>query len=136
MREYNIAFGAAHSKSYKRPVISSFLTAHDAAGKVIKRHRDLYLLLRQKNLQQKIGLETIRNYVEKMIQPVTPMPNLSDDELFQLIEPKSIDNITDAYQYARYLQSRHNEVKDKYEELKAIKQRNAPVKQSDNSNTE
>lgn len=136
MIERNIRYGHDHSKQYKKPIVSDFLSVQNENGEVVKRHRDLYLLLRQKDLQRKIGVEALRSYVENMLQPQTPRPSLSDEQLFQLIEPKSIDNITDAYQYSRYLQSVHGDIKSKYDELQKYAKASPKKQTGDNEEVE
>lgn len=117
MKEYTkmqILFGHGHSKKYKRPIISDFLTSKDANGNIIKRHSDLYLLLRQEHLQHAIGVEEIRKYVDNLYQPQATRPTFTDEELFQLIEPKDVNNITDAYNFARFLQSKDDDIRERY----------------------
>lgn len=120
MKEYpkmNILFGHKHSKKYKRPIISDFLTSKDEHGNIIKRHSDLYLLLRQEHLKEAIGTEELRKYVDNLYQPQVTRPTFTDEELFQLIEPKDVDNITDAYNFARFLQDNDKKIRDKYNKI-------------------
>lgn len=117
-KQLNPRYGVKHSRHYKPSVISSFLVSTTEDGQPIKHHSDLYLLLRQNNLQKKIGLEVIQNYIEQLERPSAPRPQLSDEQLLALIEPKEINNITDAYQFARYLQQNHESVSKKYDEYK------------------
>lgn len=116
-----IRYGAKHSVYYTPSVISPILTERDENGDVVKINSDVYFLLRQKNLHQSIGVESIRAYIDSLERQPVDRPELTDEELFSLIEPKSINTLTDAYQYARYLESHSNDIKEKYAQLKAQK---------------
>lgn len=121
-----MTYGVSHTKSYKPSVISPFLIDKSADGKFLKRHSDAYLLLRQNKLQQTIGAEAIRSYLDQQRAVATssliPHDNLTDDELFQLIEPKDVNNLTTAYEFAQYLEQNSKQVKAKHKEL-ATKQK-------------
>lgn len=111
-------YTSLHSKKYQASIINPYLADKDEKDNIVKVHSDLYLLLRQQQLHKSIGLDNLRAYVDNMQRPAqASLPNLTDDELFTLIEPKQINNITDAYQYSRYLQSHHEEIKSKYKDL-------------------
>lgn len=116
-----IRYGAKHSIYYTPSVISPILTERDENGDIVKINSDVYFLLRQKNLHQSVGIESIRAYLDSIERQPIERPELTDDELFSLIEPKSINTLTDAYQYARYLESHSDEIKVKYAQLKAQK---------------
>ena len=121
-----LTFGISHSKEYKPSVIANYLVDKDSDGNFIKRHSDAFLLLRQKKLQETIGTEAIRAYLDQMrqnaVQSVVPHDNLSDKELFALIEPKEVNNITTAYEFAKYLKDNSDKVKAKHKELADKKQ--------------
>lgn len=116
----NYGYGIGHSRNYKPSVIASLRFDKDDNGRTEQIHSDVYFLLRQENLQRKIGLESVRQYVNQMIAKgeVSQIPNdLSDDELFALIPSKELNNMTTAYQMARHLQKHHDEVKGNYEKV-------------------
>ena len=87
-----MTYGISHTKEYKPSVIAPFLIDKDADGKFLKRHSDAYLLLRQNRLQETIGAESIRASLDQQRamhgNSLVPLENLSDEELFSLIEPK------------------------------------------------
>ncbi len=107
-----------HSKQLDTTTLFKLLSSQDESGRCVKYHSDIYLLLREKNLEKMISQETLRNYVDSLRTNVAPSPDLTDEELFQLIEPREVDNITDAYQFSRYLRENSDKFKGKYEELK------------------
>lgn len=125
-------YGAQHSRKYKPSVVSSFLVDRDDKGRVVKIHSDVHLLLHQENLQKKIGIDAIRNYIDQMHVNATPRPNLTDDELFGLIEPKEINNITDAWKFAKYLQDNSDKVKTAYNDYVAKRKELEQFKQKYN----
>lgn len=112
-----LTYGKQHSRSYVPSILAPFLVDRDDKGRVVKQHSDVHLLLHQQNLQKKIGVDAIRNYLDKLHRDPTPRPDLSDDELFSLIEPKEVNNLTDAWKFAKYLQGNSDKVRTKYDDL-------------------
>lgn len=120
----NPYFGHQHSRIYKKTVISDFLESIDKDGECVKVHSDIHLLLRQKKIQDTIGLESLRQYIDKIERPNTgPRPQLSDAELMTLIEPRELNTITDMYQYSRFIQDNEAKMLDKYNQLKEAHKR-------------
>lgn len=112
-------YGISHSRHYEPSVVTSFLDERDENGMLIKRHNDVHLILRQESLQRSIGIETLRRHFDQMrMNGNTSMStdNLTDDELFQLIPPKSVNNLTTAYEWANYLQDHEADLKKKHKE--------------------
>ena len=122
-KEINIPYGVGHSKFYSKSVISDFLVDRDADNNIVHINSDVNLLLRQKTIHRKIGIENLRDYVEGLMSQdkTDGMHNFSDDELFQLIEPKSVNNLTTCYEYTKYLQDNAEKLKAKFEDLKKQK---------------
>lgn len=116
-----LVYGAKHTKRYRPSVISSVLCDVDENGNLQALHSDAYFLLRQKNLHEKIGVEAIRTYLDRMgLGASSPDgTNLSDDELIALIPPKDVDNLTDVWKYGRYLQEKGKEILEKAKEAHA-----------------
>lgn len=113
-------YGLGHSKFYTKSVVADFLIDRDDNGNVININSDVNLILRQKSLYRKVGIENLRDYVQNLMHEdkTRDMRDFSDDELFQLIEPKSINNITTAYEYAKYLQAHSKQLKERYEDMR------------------
>lgn len=122
MAKQEYIYGTAHSVLYTPSVVSPMLVERDQDDNIVKINSDVHLLVRQKNLHKTIGVESLRAYVDALERTPIERPNLTDDELFQLIEPKDINTLTDAYQYAQYLKSHENDVKERYENLKKYKE--------------
>lgn len=120
MLQVNKFYGVKHSKSYRPSVISKFLMDVDDDGNIQQVHSDVYLLLRQKKLSQTIGSDAIRNYIDSLYvgSHASLTTDFSDEELFDCIVPKEINNITDAHKYAQYLKAHSDDVKTKFNELR------------------
>lgn len=107
----------AHSKHFSSSTVLNFVCSRDDSGRVLKYHSDIHLLLREKNLEKMVGTEALRHYVDSLRTNVAPSPEMSDEELFKLIEPREIGTITDAYQYSRYIREHSDDMKAKYDNL-------------------
>lgn len=107
-------YGMKHTRRFKPSVFTHFLSEHDDNNNLVKLHSDVYLLLHQKNIQRHIGVDAIRQYLTSMMCPSREMPDLSDDELMELIPPKDVNNLTTSYQYCKYLQEHSDAIKDNY----------------------
>lgn len=114
-----LTYGIRHSRYYVPSVVSPFLDERDKDGKLIKRHNDVHLILRQEKLQRTIGIEALRRHFDSMrMNGNTSMSTdaLTDDQLFDLIEPKAVNNLTTAYEWANYLQDHHKELQKKHKD--------------------
>lgn len=114
-------YGASHSKFYSKSVVADYLVEQDDTTKEVKLISDLHLLLRQQKVHNSIGVNLLRDYVQNMELKRPDKHDFTDDELFRLIEPKDINNITTAYEYARYLKDNSDKVKSRYDDLKREK---------------
>lgn len=121
-KQVSIPYGIDHTKHYTKSIFADFLveTSNDE-DKIVIINSDVNLILRQKTLHRKIGLDNIRDYVQNLQRETGEYHNFSDDELFQLIEPKSINTMTDAFEYSRYLKHSSDDVRKRYDKLVADK---------------
>lgn len=116
-----IRYGISHSKRYAKSPVADFLI--DKVGESdndICICNDIKLLLREKNIHKQIGVDLLRDYVEQLQRSAptsSEQVSFTDEELFQLIEPKDINNLTTSYLYARYLQDNDKKLKSRYDEF-------------------
>lgn len=116
-----LSYGLSHTKQYKPSPIAPFLIERDSKGRFIKRHSDAYLLLRQRKLQESIGVDVIRGYLDALRSvhgsSLIPHEDLTDDELFSLIEPKQVNNLTTAHEFAKFLKSNKDGIIEKHKQV-------------------
>ena len=117
-----IMCGIAHTKRYTKSIVADFLVDKDEENGFTKLHSDVNLLLRQKTIHRKIGLDALRDYVQNLERTETNKHDFTDDELFSMIEPKDINNLTTAYEYAKYLEHQSEAIKEKYKKMKKDKE--------------
>lgn len=120
----NVNFGVENSQIYQPSVLSQ-VSVHKIGDQPyqIKISSDTHLLLRQKDLAKQLGADSLRSYIDSINQNApSNLPKLSDDELFQLIEPKSINTLTDAYEYSKYIQSHQDDIKSRYSSIMKAQQ--------------
>lgn len=120
-KKVRIFYGASHSKTYTKSVVSDFLVDKDKENGFTKYHSDVNLLLRQQSLHKKIGVDLLRDYVNGLEISERDKHDFTDDELFSLIEPKEINNLTTAYEYAKYLKKNSDDIKKRYKDMKKAK---------------
>lgn len=113
-----VPYGCGHTKRYSKSVVADFLVERSSETGEVHINSDVHLLLRQKNLHKTIGIDVLRNYLEALDNGEPHSHQFSDDELFQLIEPKGLGTITDAYEFSKYLQNNDDKMKSKYKDLK------------------
>lgn len=114
-----MTYGLRHTKKYKPSIVTPFLDERDENGNLIKRHSDVYLILRQESLQRSIGIDALRRHFDSSrMNGNTSMSTdgLTDDQIFDLIEPKAVNNLTTAYEWANYLKEHEEELKAKRDE--------------------
>lgn len=117
-----VPYGLGHSKFYTKSVVADYLVdVSRDEDKVTKVNSDVNLLLRQKTLHRRIGVDLLRDYVDNLQRDLPEHHNFTDDELFHLIEPKSINNLTTGYEYAKYIQASGETMRKRFEELKSLK---------------
>ncbi len=119
-----IPYGIGHTEYYQKSVVADFLLDVDESEeRQCKLHNDINLILRQKTLHRQIGLDALRTYVQGLERQQAEQHDFTDEELFSLIEPKFINNMTTAYEYAKYLQENSKDVESRYKSIKGYKQR-------------
>lgn len=116
-----VPYGISHTKKYTKSLVADFLVERDKDSNMCTFINDINLLLRQKSLHRTIGVDHLRNYVEQLEQKQPERHNFTDEELFKMIEPKSVNNLTTGYEYARYLQENSDKMKDAYKRMKKEK---------------
>lgn len=118
-------YGLQHSKKYIKSVVADFLvnSSTDDEDKEVKINSDINLLLRQKTIHRSVGIDLLRDYVQNLQRENSEQYNFSDDELFSMIEPREINNLTTMYEYARYMQDNSKQIKSKFEELVKSKEK-------------
>lgn len=116
----DFTYGASHSRFYNPSIVSDVRFSRDDRGNTVQVHSDVYFLLRQSDLERRIGTESVKYYLDSMAArgevPARPS-DLSDDDLFALIPNKAVNNMTTAYQAGLALEANHKEVKKNYTTL-------------------
>lgn len=118
----NPSYCAKHSRHYKPSVVAQWLMSKDDKGNILKFHSDIHFLIRQKEINKHVSAEVLRSYIDKLHYQGEARPQLSDDELFSLIEPREVNTITDAWQFAKYLEQNQQKIKSKYDDFRSYHQ--------------
>lgn len=116
----NISYGALHSKKYRKQLIEDLTLCHDCDDNVIKKHSDIYLMLRQKALNTESQMTILRDYMSKIQIREIRDQQLTDDQLHSIVNFRDINTITDAYEYSQFLAKNQNKLRDGYNKLKSL----------------
>lgn len=118
--EMNISYGSAHSKHYKPQLVESLTICHDCDNNAVKKHTDIYLMLRQKALTQESQLTILRDYMSNIQIREIRDQQLTDEQLHSIVNFRDINTITDAYEYSQFLAKNQNKLRDGYNKIKAL----------------
>lgn len=117
----NSAYYSAITKAYQRPSFESLQTLRDNNGNLIREISDIEFILGEKFISSKFSLDQIRQYISsnKAISSGIDTTKMSDNEILSLVPPRSVNTLTDAYQYSKYLSSQKDYIKDKIDEFRS-----------------
>lgn len=94
-------------------------------GDVVKYHSDIHLLLHQKNLADKIGIDNVRQYLNDINSnfsaPDTLLKDLSDEQLIEVTKDRRFNTITDNYEFQQILASDYQSIVKESNERLAYK---------------
>lgn len=112
---------------YKPSVISPVLFTE--VDGMIKFHSDVNVLLRSKTAVKTLSPDVLRSYVDGIMRNHdSGVPNdMTDEQLFESILPRRLTDMTDVYQFTRYMHDNVEDIKDKIS--KYNKERSNRVKQ-------
>lgn len=114
-----VKYGSGHTRRYSKSPLSSFLVQKSSDDiEVVHYCSDVHILLRQKNLHKTIGVDVLRSYFENIDNGAPDSHHFSDDELFDLIDPKGIGTITDAFEFSKFIEKQDADLKKRYQTLK------------------
>lgn len=116
----NLSFFAAITKTYSRPSFEQLQVIRDNEGNLIREASDIEFILSEKFVNSKFSLDQIRQYISsnKAISSGIDTTKMSDAEILSLVPPRSVNTLTDAYQYSKYLSSQKDYIKSKIDEFR------------------
>lgn len=119
-KTFNPHYGAGHSKKYQPQLIEELTISCDCDENVIKKHSDLYLMLRQKQIDSDAKMSILRDYINGMQIREPVDHNLTDEQLHQIVSFRDINTITDAYEYSQFLAKNQHKLRDGYKKLNEL----------------
>lgn len=116
----NSAYFAEITKHYSRPSFEQLQVLRDNDGNLIREVSDIEFILSEKFVTSKFSLDQIRQYISsnKAISSGIDTTKMSDNEILSLVPPRSVNTLTDAYQYSKYLSSQKDYIKEKLDEYR------------------
>lgn len=107
------------SKRLERSVFEDLTVLTDDKGNFIRFTSDVEYILGMKYNDNATATEVVRQYLAK--NHLTPtnvdVSSLSNKEIFQSIPPRSVNTITDAFQFTKFLESQKNHFKEHFKKL-------------------
>lgn len=106
---------------YSRPSFEELQVIRDNEGNLIREASDIEFIMSEKFINSKFSLDQIRLYINgnKAISSNVDTSQMSDAEILSLVPPRSVNTLTDAYQYSKYLSSQKDYIKEKIDEFKS-----------------
>ena len=117
----NSAYYSAITKQYSRPSFEQLQVIRDNEGNLIREASDIEFILSEKFVSSKFSLDQIRQYINsnKAISSGIDTSKMTDNEILSLVPPRSVNTLTDAYQYSKYLSSQKDYIKEKIQDFKS-----------------
>ena len=114
-----VKYGSGHTRKYSKSVLADYcVQVSNDDDKVVHYCSDVHILLRQKNLHKTIGIDVLRTYFENIDNGAPDSHHFTDDELFELVDPKGLGTITDAFEFSKYIEKQDADLKKRYKTLK------------------
>lgn len=110
------------TKYYSRPSFESLQILRDEQGNFIRMQSDIEFILSEKYVNSKFSLDQIRSYISsnKAISSGIDTTKMSDEQIMSLVPPRSVNTLTDAYQYSKFLASQKDAIKANIEKFKEL----------------
>lgn len=118
----NPSYYKAITKYYSRPSFESLQILRDEQGNFIRMQSDIEFILSEKYVNSKFSLDQIRSYISsnKAISSGIDTTKMSDEQIMSLVPPRSVNTLTDAYQYSKFLASQKDAIKANIEKFKEL----------------
>lgn len=117
----NISYFSSITKAYSRPSFEQLQVIRDNDGNLIRETSDIEFILSEKYVTSKFSLDQIRQYISsnKAVSSGIDTSRMTDAQILSLVPPRSVNTLTDAYQYSKYLSSQKDYIKGKIDEFKS-----------------
>lgn len=99
----------SNESKYEPSLVGQCAVSEYADG--IKLHSDIHLLLHDKNIVDKLGVDTVRDYLKEVTSDTTgsfDKSNLTDEQLYSFITERRFNTLTDKYELQRALAADFN----------------------------
>ncbi len=118
----NLDYFSKITKYAKVPAFSELQIVRDENGNLIRETSDVEYILGSTYNDNATAMETIRQYLisNHSTSSSLDFSNLSNEEIMNLIPPRSINSITDAYQYSKFLDHNSSYIKKKVDEYETF----------------
>lgn len=116
----NLSYFSQITKTYSRPSFEQLQVIRDNEGNLIRESSDIEFILSEKYVNSKFSLDQIRQYISsnQAISSGIDTTRMSDAQILSLVPPRSVNTLTDAYQYSKYLSYQKDYIKGKIDEYR------------------
>lgn len=114
----NPQYFSAITKIASRPVFEELTIIRDDNGDLIRETSDVEYILGMTYNDNATAMEVIRQYLvsNSVVSSSLDVSKLSNEQIMNLIPPRSINTLTDAYQYSKFLEENHKYIEKKAKE--------------------
>lgn len=106
------------SKFFQRPAFEELMQIRDDEGNLIRETSDVEYILGMTYNDNATAMEVVRQYLvgNSIVSSSLDVSKLTNEQIMNLIPPRSINTLTDAYQYSKFLEQNHKYIEKKAKE--------------------
>ena len=114
----NPQYFSAITKIASRPAFEELTIIRDENGDLIRETSDVEYILGMTYNDNATAMEVVRQYLvsNSVVSSSLDVSQLSNEQIMNLIPPRSINTLTDAYQYSKFLEQNSKYIEKKAKE--------------------
>lgn len=114
----NPEYFSSITKQFQRPAFEELMQVRDEQGNLIRETSDVEYILGMTYNDNATAMEVVRKYLvgNTIVSSSVDVSNLSNEQIMNMLPPRSINTLTDAYQYSKFLEQNSKYIEKKAKE--------------------
>lgn len=106
------------TKTFQRPAFEELMQIRDDDGHLIRETSDVEYILGMTYNDNATAMEVVRQYLvgNSIVSSSLDVSKLSNEQIMNMLPPRSINTLTDAYQYSKFLEQNSKYIEKKAKE--------------------